>query len=319
MSSPEVSVVMSVFDDAAGLARSLDSILGQKDCDFEIIAVDDGSRDGSGELLDAYARKDSRLRVIHQENTGLTLALVRGCDEARGEFIARQDAGDISLPGRLAMQAALLREDASLAFVGCGFDLVGPQGEQLSDTFTEQRASQDGLRDPDGRSVPYPHHGSVMFRASAYRRAGGYRREFYFAQDVDLWTRLAEQGSWGYASQVLYEVRFELDGISARHRGAQLALRELINQARELRRQGRSEAEVLEKAAAIRPGAKGGPGTAPSKHRAAAAYFVASCLERQRDPRARAYFAEVLRHQPLHLRTWFKLVRSAALPWRRAH
>ena len=65
----------------------------KKGVELEFIVVNDGSTDKTGEILDDYARRDHRVRVIHQENTGLTRALIRGCDAARGEFIARQDAG----------------------------------------------------------------------------------------------------------------------------------------------------------------------------------------------------------------------------------
>ena len=89
------------------LAAMLDSILSQEGVELEFIVVNDGSRDKSGEVLNEYAQGDSRLRIIHQENTGLTRALIRRCDAARGEFIARQDVGDISLPGRLKSEAVV--------------------------------------------------------------------------------------------------------------------------------------------------------------------------------------------------------------------
>jgi glycosyltransferase involved in cell wall biosynthesis len=85
-----------VYNGAFCLAKTLDSILSQEGVEFEFIVVNDGSSDKSGQILNDYAQRDSRLRIIHQENTGLTRALIRGCDAVRGEFIARQDAGDIS-------------------------------------------------------------------------------------------------------------------------------------------------------------------------------------------------------------------------------
>jgi len=109
MSTPEVSVVMGVYNGAEHLEQTLASILSQEGCDLEFIVVDDGSTDDTGSILDAWAAQDKRLRVIHQQNTGLTRALIRGCAEARGEFIARQDAGDVSLPGRLDAQFTYLK------------------------------------------------------------------------------------------------------------------------------------------------------------------------------------------------------------------
>src|SRR4029077_17549732 len=106
--TPTVSVVLSVHDDEHFLAECLESVLAQTGVSFEVIAIDDGSIDGSAALLDVYAARDERLRVVRQPNTGLTLALIRGCAMARGRFVARQDADDIAFPGRLARLAAEL-------------------------------------------------------------------------------------------------------------------------------------------------------------------------------------------------------------------
>src|SRR5262249_35406589 len=129
--NPEVSVVMSVYNGASHLAATLDSIFSQKGLEFEFIVVNDGSSDKSGQILNDYAERDSRLRIIHQENSGLTRALIRGCDAARGEFIARQDVGDVSLPSRLKSQVDLLRQHQDCVLVSCWTDMIGPQGEFL--------------------------------------------------------------------------------------------------------------------------------------------------------------------------------------------
>ena len=122
---PKVSVVMSVYNGAEHLAETLDSVLQQEDCDFEFIVVNDGSTDGTAKVLDKYASLDSRLRVFHQENTGLTKALIKGCSEARGEFIARQDAGDISLPGRLKQQRDFLMSHPEAVMCACAVQFTG--------------------------------------------------------------------------------------------------------------------------------------------------------------------------------------------------
>src|SRR5262249_34243457 len=106
--TPMVSVVLSVHNDEPFLAECLESVLAQTGISFEVIAIDDGSSDGSAALLDAYAARDARLRVVHQPQAGLTRALIRGCTMACGRFVARQDADDIAFPGRLARLAAEL-------------------------------------------------------------------------------------------------------------------------------------------------------------------------------------------------------------------
>ena len=129
--SSEVSVVMSVYNGASNLAATMDSILSQEGVEFEFIVVNDGSTDKTGEILDDYARRDDRVRVIHQENTGLTRALIRGCAAATGEFIARQDAGDVSLAGRLALQLDVFRNNSNVVMTSCGTRFVGPGNEVL--------------------------------------------------------------------------------------------------------------------------------------------------------------------------------------------
>src|SRR5262245_55402880 len=127
MKQPDVSIVMSVFNSAATLPATLDSILSQEGVDFEFIAINDGSTDDSGQILLAYAAQDPRFIVLHQENRGLTHALIRGCALARGEFIARQDAGgDISLPGRFQRQLAYFSSCPGVVMVSCGTRYIGP-------------------------------------------------------------------------------------------------------------------------------------------------------------------------------------------------
>jgi len=95
---PTVSVVMGVYNGEALLPETIDSVLAQDMRDFEFIIVDDGSTDGSAAVLQHYATADSRIRVFHKSNAGLTLALIDGCNAARGEFIARIDVGDTMTP-----------------------------------------------------------------------------------------------------------------------------------------------------------------------------------------------------------------------------
>jgi glycosyltransferase involved in cell wall biosynthesis len=307
--APEVTVLTSVYNGGDGLAETLRSVLDQRDCSLEYVVVNDGSTDGSGQVLDHWAAREPRLRVIHQQNQGLTRSLIVGCARARGGFIARQDVGDASFPGRFQAQAAFLRSHPAVAFVGCGHELVGPKGEQLSSVLADGEPALGAPEPGDMPRLPSPHHGCVMFRRTAYVQAGGYRPEFYFAQDADLWSRLIEQGDFASVPQVLYQVKFDLTSITARHREAQEKLRALVTQATALRAQGRSDAEVLRVAAGIRPTRGAAAADERGRHvRALAAYFVGSCLAQRNDSRARGYFLEALRHEPLNLKAWYKLL-----------
>ena len=94
---PDVSVVMSVYNGADRLRETVESVLSQQGVSLEFIIIDDGSTDRSDVILANYARHDPRVHILYQPNQGLTRALIRGCEAAKGKYIARQDAGDISL------------------------------------------------------------------------------------------------------------------------------------------------------------------------------------------------------------------------------
>ena len=293
----KLSVVMSVYNGEAELQRTLDSILAQTERDFELIVVDDGSTDATPSILARCT--DSRLRVVAQQNQGLTRALIRGCSEAHGEFIARHDCGDVSHPERFAKQLAAFSDDVVL--VSCWTKFVGPEdellfvakadGEEVRQSLS--RASVDDIRG-------LTHHGSAMFRRDDYLAAGGYRAEFRFAQDLDLWLRIAKRGRVVVVGEVLYEARYSVGAISASRRREQIALAKIAIAMRD----GADETESLAKARALSESA----GEA-KRDAAGALYFIASCLRRNGDMRYKQYARAALRRRPLHLRSWLLLMR----------
>lgn len=308
---PMVSVVMAVYNGGADLAPTIRSVLEQQDCEFEFIVVNDGSTDSSARVLDDIAQVDSRLRVVHHANQGLTRSLILACSLATGAFIARQDCADRSYPGRLARLAACLRDVPTAVAVASGYCHVGPHGETLA--RVGPRHSDQELRgillagNPD--TLYCPHHGTVMFRASAYRAAGGYRQEFYFAQDLDLWTRLAHFGEIVFLPEELYEARFTRGSISANHAPRQQFLRELIAQATRARATGASETEILERASRVRLD----NAEQSSVDEADIDYFLGSVLASRRDPAARGYLLKAVRRRPWMARAWLKLIASGLL------
>ena len=309
---PEVSVVMSVYNGASHLTATLDSIFCQEGVEFEFIVVNDGSSDKSGQILHDYARRDSRLRIIHQENTGLTCALIRACQVARGEFIARQDAGDISLPGRLKDQVLVLRERGDCVFVSCWTDVVGPKGEFLYTTRGTGSAScpvnilsveaEGGVLDGPTR------HSSVMFRSKQYALCGGYRPEFYFGQDWDLWYRLASLGTFCTIQKRLCVCSVTLGSISASRKQEQERFGRLSRKAFLARQAGLSDQPVLEEARQLLSAIV--TEASPRQDRAAANYFVGKCLLDNRNLAASDYLMSAIKENPLHLRAWIGLARS---------
>lgn len=303
--SPQVSVVMSVYNGANHLAETLDSVLGQEGCDFEFIVVNDGSTDATADILDSYSARDNRLRVIHQENTGLTRALIRGCAEARGEFIARQDAGDISLPGRLKQQHEFMKQHPDAVMSGCAVRFLGPKGEPLYEIAKPMLQLDGGLRQLDSKHLKGPpHHGGTLFRRLDYIKAGGYRAQFVVAQDIDLWLRLSELGLCLGMLESLYLAKSDLGSISSRRRVEQLRASNLAIACARARRVGGDESRILDNFIS-EPKPKS---SITRIERARFHYFIGSCLRGRDRGAAKNYFRMALQDNPFHFKAFIRYV-----------
>ncbi len=306
---PRVSVVMSVRDDAERVRRAIQSIRSQTFTDWELIVIDDGSRDGTGTVLDELVTADGRIRAIHQEQTGLTRALIRGCAESRGEFIARQDADDLSGPPRLERQVSLLDANPDAGFVSCWTQYIGPENEPL-ELVTRPADSEEATRQLLVDRQGPPAHGSVMFRRALYEKVNGYRPEFYFAQDADLWLRMAERAKIGYVPQVLYYYRRDYNSISGTFRPMQRRFGEVGQACRKARLTGQPEAPHLAAAAALTEEIlRAGAGVAGSDGAPEMSYLIGSRLARDRDRRAVGYLWKAIRD-----RRWYWRALGAAWP-----
>jgi glycosyltransferase involved in cell wall biosynthesis len=300
--APLVSVVMGVRNGASVLAATLDSLTSQEGVELEIVVVNDGSSDDTGALLAERSAADPRLRVLDRQGRGLTISLIEGCQVARGRFIARQDAGDISLPGRLRRQLDCLKEHPEASLCSTHVRLVVPEGATAQVNAPEARELADGLTGP-------AIHGSVMMRRSAYERAGGYRPMFYFAQDIDLWSRMVELGSHLVVPEVLYQATLSPGSISGSRRREQEEFHGLIVGATQARRSGQEESPWLAQAELLADRCRSAP---PEPRRQAdGAYFIGACLARQSPDLARVYLRRALALNPWHLKARLKL---ATLP-----
>ena len=299
---------MGVNSGGRALVTTMNSVLQQTEIPLEVVVVDDGSTDDAAETLANCAAADPRVRVIRQPSAGLTAALIRGCASAKGDLIARQDVADLSLPTRFARQVALLNSDPTLSFVSCWARAMGPCDEFLYE-IQRPASAADASDLLVNRWTGPPHHGSVMFRKGAYESVGGYRREFYFSQDSDLWLRLGEIGRIAYVPECLYAFRITENGISSRYRRLQHRLGALAHECQQARLRGSSEAPLLARASELKPNS----GSRRKGNDPAGAYFIGRCLLRQRDPRARSYLLRAARRRPWWLGAWLGLVQLRVL------
>jgi glycosyltransferase involved in cell wall biosynthesis len=307
-----LSVVMGVYNGAATLEATLESILSQTERDFECIVVDDGSTDATSRILGAYAARDKRIRVISQENAGLTRALIAGCAAARGVYIARHDAGDLSDPRRFEVQKRRLDANPEIVFVSSATQYAGPELEPLQIARSSGKALEPAFvldfSDPRTLRDGPTHHGSVMFRRDAYERAGSYRAAFYYGQDFDLWYRLAAIGKFQAIDEVLYTARITPESISSEAREMQERIAVLSRAAAEARHEGRSDAEIIASAATITRVPRRG-----ILRRSKGLYFIGEALRRNGDRRARRYLRQSIAAWPFSTRAWIRYLQSLVL------
>lgn len=186
--NPEISVIMPVYNDGYCVASAIESVLGQSTGDFEFIIVDDGSTDDTPTVLDGYARSDARVRILRNgKNAGITASLNRGLAVSRGEFVARHDADDTSLPDRFDRQRVFLGRNPDVGVVGTWVDYVDEAGAFLGRWMTPESPVMVRWNLLFGNALAHP---SVMMRREVVLQCGGYAEAIRFAQDYDLWLRL---------------------------------------------------------------------------------------------------------------------------------
>lgn len=201
VSPPAVSVALPCHNAAGTLPAALDSLLAQTLPDFEVIAADDGSTDGTWDVLCAYARRDSRIRPLRLPHQGVALTWNAAVAAARAPLIARMDADDLCLPERLELQAARLRAEPALDLVSGLVRFGGDRKKRLGyalhvDWLNTLQTHADISRN---RFVESPlANPSVMFRRAAWERFGPARANTGpqpFPEDYEQWLRWLAQGA----------------------------------------------------------------------------------------------------------------------------
>ncbi|HUP18360.1 MAG TPA: glycosyltransferase family A protein [Gemmatimonadota bacterium] len=218
--SPAVSVLLPVRNAARWLPDAIDSLGAQTFPDFEVIAVDDGSSDGSGAILEAWAAADPRVRVIASPPRGIVPTLEAARAEARGRWLARMDADDVALPRRLERQAALMAVRPELA--GCGTGVryfpraAVREGARRYERWINALVEPDEIERDLFVECPIPHP-TFFLRADAVDAVGGWCDRGW-PEDYDLVLRLWEAGgSFAKVPEILLEWRERPDRLSRTH------------------------------------------------------------------------------------------------------
>jgi hypothetical protein len=223
VAEPVVTVIIAAYNERPYILDSVASVLAQTLPDLELIVVDDASTDGTGALL--HNVSDPRLRLhTNPRNLGLTPSLNVALALARAPYVARLDAHDLCHPTRLQRQIDHLEANPGLALLGSSCLCLDHRGRSLSPIQVKTRAQ--GLLEalPGGNQFI---HSSVVFRRRAALQLGGYREPFCYAQDYDLWLRLAERWPVDNLAQPLVTRRLVPSSISARRLSQQLAFARL--------------------------------------------------------------------------------------------
>lgn len=215
--SPAITVLMSCFNEERWLSESIESILNQTFQDFEFIIIDDGSTDQTLKIAESFADKDSRIRIISKENSGLADSLNRGIAKAKGEWIARMDADDISEKTRLQEQYDAVLKDPEIVFLGTGLIQIHENGEEIAGhTYP---SGHDQLVQNLLNFHKFPPHSSAFIKTEALKSVGGYRSRMKRAQDKDLWLRISETGRLSCLQNRLVKIRQHPSQVSNKDQG----------------------------------------------------------------------------------------------------
>ena len=210
----KVSVIMSVYNEPDEyLQEAIESILNQTFGDFEFIVINDNpENERIKQTLRKYSLKDSRILIIfNKENLGLTKSLNKGLLVAKGKYIARMDANDIAMPGRLGKQVDFMENNAEIGIVGTGHYFINEKGEIIDKKVPP-------LQDDDLRKLLIKHntfcHSSIMIRKEVLEKIGFYDDNWKSAQDYELYFRIAKYFKLANLEQPLLYWRVNKDSIS---------------------------------------------------------------------------------------------------------
>lgn len=189
--SPEISVLLPCYNACTTIARSIESLLSQSMTDFELIIINDGSTDGSHQIIDKYRDIDDRIVTIHlSQNKGLAHALNLGIKTSQAQLIARIDADDWCDALRLEKQYQFMMAHPQVDILGTGMKLINVRGEIIKDVLLPEYHDTIIAR---AFNKPMLYHPTVMIRKVLFDRYGDYDQRLDWAEDADLWYRIYDK------------------------------------------------------------------------------------------------------------------------------
>lgn len=200
-----VSVVLPVYNASPYLSQAIQSILSQTYQGLELIIIDDASTDNSWATITQFAQKDKRIRAIKNDvNLKLSKTLNRGIEIARGTYIARMDADDISLPDRLEKQVAYMDMHPEVGISGGNMEIMHADGKVFAKRT--YHLNDHDIRSHIFRYSPYSHP-LIIMRKDILDKIGGYKDEYNPAEDYELYFRIGTASKFGNLSDTLLKYR----------------------------------------------------------------------------------------------------------------
>lgn len=213
MQHPEISVLMSVYNDEKYIEEAIDSILNQSLQDFEFIIIDDASTDQTSQILRLASQNDKRIKVYRNDsNIGLTKSLNKGLGLINSKYVARMDSDDVSMPYRLEKQLEVFKANPNSVLVTSNVDIINEDGIVWHQPRRYASNSQIAWL-----LVFYNYiggHSQVMFQRDSVLAVGGYNETYKYSQDYDLWVRLSELGDINLIDDVLLQYRQRVGSIT---------------------------------------------------------------------------------------------------------
>lgn len=196
-----ISVIIPLYNKATSIATALDCVLAQTFQDFEVVVVDDGSTDNGAAIVEQYV--DSRIRLIRQENAGVSAARNRGIREARGEYVAFLDADDEWLPEYLSVQHSLAQKYHQCDVFATNYIFIGTSGNRIPTILRRLPSNAPDFEMSNYFEVAYSSHpplwtSAVMVRKKAVESVGGFPVGVKSGEDLLTWARLAVKHKIAY-------------------------------------------------------------------------------------------------------------------------